>query len=341
MAIPRARVYVPAMRSLVSLDDCLAKALDGVGPVPVAPQPPRTACGQVLAEALVLPADLPARAEALRAGCAVAALDLVGASAGAPVPLGPLAQVVPGQPLPAGTDAVLPEDGIEGGAGLAEAIRPVDPGAGVRRAGHDGRTGSSLAPAGTVVTPRLALVAALAGMPTLPVRRRPVVRVALPDPAQADFAAAWLAAQGAEAGDAAPDLTLVATADHAPRLAFAPAETAWLSRDGAGLLLAVPVRFDGMVAALLGLALPALAALTGARPHPRTLPLARKAASAVGLSELLLLAEDAGGWQPHPPGTLTASALAGATAFAILPPDSEGLPPGAPLAGHSLDHPLK
>lgn len=337
---PQAGLCSLAMYSLVPLDECLSRALEGRAPLPVVPLPTRAAVGHVLAEALVLPADIPAQAQALRAGLAVAALDTVGASAGAPVPLGDVARVLPGQPLPPGADAVLPEDGVEGCAALVEAIRPVDPGEGTRRAGHDGRAGALLAQPGAVVTHRLALVAALAGMAELPVRRAPVVRVALPDPALVGFATGWLAGLGAVIGTDAPDLTLAPTAAHTPRLALAPADTAWLAGDGAGLVLEVPARFDGMVTALLALALPVLAALTGASPRPRSLPLARKASSTVGLSELVLLAEADGTWLPHPPGTLTASALAAASAFAILPPDSEGLPAGAPLAGVPLDHPL-
>lgn len=91
---------------------------------------------------------------------------------------------------------------------------------------------------------------------------------------------------------------------------------------GRGLVLSVPQRFDGALAAMLALGLPALAALTGLRDATDTPPLARKAAAPPGLSDLVLLADAGAAWRPAP-----------ARAFAILPPDSAGLPEGtAPAA---------
>lgn len=331
--------YLRPMSSLTPLETCLSRALSGVAPVAAVACDPAAACGQVLAADLTLPHDLPRMAQALRAGLAVAALDLVGASAGAPVPLGAPVAVGPGDPMPPGTDAVLPSDAIDGPPGLPEAVRPVGPGEGVRRAGHDGRAGEAIAARGTRLRPRQALVAALAGIEAVAVRR-PRVAVALADPAQAAFARAWAVGLGAAvAGDGA-DLTLRSATDHSPRLALAPAETAWLERTAGALVLTLPARFDGMVAALLALGLPALAALSGVAPCPEVRPLARKVASSVGMAELVLLARDGDGWLPQPAGTLTLSRLAAAGAFAILLPDSEGLPAGAPLAALSIDLPF-
>lgn len=340
VAFPRRTDYLHAMIGLTPLDICLAQALHGILPVPADVLAPDAACGHVLAGDVALPQDMPPAAEALRAGLAVAALDLVGANAGAPVPLGAPARVVPGAPLPPGTDAVLPEDGSEAMAGHVEAIRSVAPGEGVRRAGHDGRGGETVLRAGRRLGPPQRLLAELAGVAQLAVRR-PRVRVALADPRQAAFAAAFLEGLGALPAEAeAPHLTLLPTTDHVPRLALAPAETGWLAQERSVLVLTVPTRFDGMVAACLGLALPAMAALTGARPRTRTRPIARKLTSTVGLSELVLLAEDAGAWVAQPAGTVTLTGLAAARAFAILPPDSEGLPAAAPLTALPLDQPF-
>ena len=321
------------------LETCLDRALDGLTPVSASWAEADAALGLVLAEDLCLPQDLPPANEALRAGFAVAALDLVGASAGSPVPLADPARVVPGDVLPSGMDAVLPEDGTETATGWCEAVRPVNPGDGVRRAGHDGRAGEVIAHAGTRLAPRHILIAAQVGIARIAVRR-PRVAVGLNDPAQTAFAQGWVTELGACVVSGPADLTLRTATEHAPRLALAPAETGWLAREDAGLVLTVPARFDGMVAACLALGLPALARLTGATPLSRTLPLARKLTSTVGLSELVLLAEDAGQWWPQAAGTLTLSGLAAAAAFAILPPDSEGLPAGAPLAATPFDLPL-
>jgi len=333
------------MLSRVSVETCLAPALSDLPPVLPEPVPVSGATGHVLAADLVLPRDLPATAQALQAGYAVTALDLMGASAALPQPLGATVRVLPGDSLPAGADSVLPEDGVDGadgsdGAALAEAIRPVRPGEGARRPGHDGRAGECIARGGDRLGARAAFVAAAAGIETVALRR-PRVRIVLEDPAQAAFAAHWVQGLGAQVVTDRVHLLLRRTRDHRPKLALAPGDTAWMQRDGAALAIDLPARFDGMVAALLALALPALAALAGTVARTDTRPLARKLASGLGLSDLVLLCADAGGWTPMAPGTVTLTGLAQAQAFALLPPDSEGLPAGAPLAGVPLDRPFR
>lgn len=331
--------YCCRMSSLVSVETCLAQALSDLTPVAPETVALGAALGHVLSDNLLLPCDLPRDMQALRAGLAVAALDVMGASAALPQPLVAPLRVVPGDSLPPGTDAVLAEDGVEHtGTGL-EAVLSVGPGEGVRRPGHDGLAGARIAQAGARLTARATLVAALAGIEAV-AQRRPRVRVALADPAQAEFAARWVQGLGARMVTDTPDLLLRATATHLPRLALAPGDTAWLARADGGLVLDLPHRFDGMVAALLALGLPTLALLSGAVPRDDTRPLTRKVSSGLGLSDLVLLTDDAGGWCPAAPGHITLESLSEARAFALLPPDSEGLPTGAPLAGVPLDQPL-
>lgn len=327
------------MDSLTLLDDCLAHALRDFAPAPAQHVLLSDAMGAVLAEPLCFSADMPPIDEALRAGFAVSSLDLMGASASVPMPLVAPMRLLPADPLPPGTDAILPPYGVEAAGPAWEAIRPVGPGEGVRRAGHDGRAGSVIAPAGALVSARLCLVAEKAGLAHCTIRR-PRVALALNDPAQARFARAFLTALGAQIVDDAPHLILRTTADAEPKLALAPVQTAWLEREGATLTLSVPRRFDGMVAACLALAMPAVAALNGATLRREARPLSRKLASALGLSELVLLTRQDAEWHPAAPGAVTLSGLAMADAFAILPPLSEGLPAGASLAGTSLSSPF-
>ncbi len=324
------------MTSLTPLQTCLDHALAGC--VPVAPQQVALAdcLNGILAEAACLAQDMPQHAEALRSGYAVTALDIMGASPDMPLPLGMAQLLHPADPLPPGCDAILPPDAVENGLC---ALRAPAPGDGVRRRGHDGRAGTELAPAGAQITPRLCLLAGLAGHSALALRR-PRLRVQVQDPNQARYVQHWAIACGAQVVDSDADLTLATTSDHSPKLAFTPAESAWLSGAGGGLVLHLPRRFDGVVAALLGLGLPAIAALTGASPRPGTRELTQKISSAVGLSELVLLAEDGAGIAPFPPGVVTLANLAKASAFAILPPESEGLPAGAALACTALDQPF-
>ena len=323
------------MSSLVPLDDCLAQALAGVTPVAPERVALAVARGGVLAEDLEFAQDTPPVAEALRAGYAVTALDLIGASATLPIPLAVAVPVLPGDPMPPGTDAVLPPDGVEETPLGVAAIRPIAPGEGIRRAGHDGRAGVALAPMGTILSERLCRVAELAGLSDCRLRRARVA-VDLPDPVQAGLARALLGVAGDPVAPDAADMVLRPSADHGPRLALAPGDTAWLAREGAALVLSVPRRFDGLVAACLALGLPALDALTGTIRAPETRALTRKVTSGLGLSDLVLLRRSGEGWGPGPAGSVTLAGLAAAGAFAILPPGSEGLPAGGMLEGLPL-----
>lgn len=327
------------MTRLTSLQDCIAEALahcSALRPEAVA-QPEMTA--GFLAQDLCLPHDLPPQAEALRAGFAVAALDVLGASVDMPVPLGQAVEVTPGGALPPGCDAVLAPDCTEDFGTGVEAICPVGPGEGVRHAGHDGRAGSVLAKAGSRLSPRLTYVAALAG-PAPVMQRQPTIRVEIDDPVQADFVQRWGESMGARCWSGEADLVVRATRTQTPRLAYAPAETAWMESVGSVVVLELPTRFDGLVAALLGLGIPALCHLGASTLRAVPHVLLRKITSSVGLSELVLLAEEDQGWMPFPSGHLTLTSLASASSFAILPPESEGLPAGAQLSATPIDQPF-
>lgn len=318
------------MTRLVPLEFRIALFLSDVSPVPSCRLTLAEALGRVLAKDMTLPRDLPVQSQALRAGVAVAALETVGASPHLPLPLGATARVKPGDALPAGADAVQPDEGLEWIGGTPHAIRALSPGDGIRRTGHDGRAGQIIARQGERLGPIAALLAAEADILAVETRR-PRVQVALDNPAHADFCGRWARAHGATLSSEAPHLLVRTGHDHTPRLALTGAETAWLHRQGETLVLDLPPRFDGLVAGLLALGLPVLAALAGATQRRVTLPLLRKAASAPGMSDLVLLTAQPGGWQPAAPGLITITSLAQADAFAILPPDSEGLSAGSPL----------
>jgi molybdopterin molybdotransferase len=327
------------MQGLSPLATCLAAALDGITPVEPEAVPVGAAAGRILADDVRLTTDRPPGAVSLRPGLAVAALDLVGASPHNPAPLDEPVRVAPGMPMPPGTDAVLPVDGVEGLGRLVEAVRTVAPGEGVRQAGHDGRAGDILLRAGRMVRPQHRLAASLAGIAHVAVR--PVrVRSELAPSAEAGFVADWLVGCGATLDDEAPHLVVRPAADHRARLALEPGDAAWLAREAGGLVLHLPERFDGIVAALSVLALPALATLAGAQTAGCCRPLRRKVTSTVGLAELVLLRADGDGWQPAPAGFVTLEALASAEAFAIIPPESEGAPGGTPLEGTPLAAPF-
>ena len=151
------------------------------------------AMGRVPATVLSAAADVPARACALETGYAVRADETVGAAPYNPLsclikelgvgtlPRGTVARVGAGQPLPAGADAVLPEEAVEPeGDDRIGVLAPVAEGDGVVMAASELRAGDPLWPAAGRRQPlRPAGIGLLgaAGALRVPVVRRPRTRI--------------------------------------------------------------------------------------------------------------------------------------------------------------------
>lgn len=347
VAPPTARVAIAAIRArLARPSPCAVEHLA-----------PAEAVGAVLAEDLCCPAPLPARDEALVDGWAVAAAETVGASPYAPAWL-PARPVAAGAALPAGCDAVVRAETATATAGLLAVDTALAPGDGLRRAGSDVAAGATIAAAGRRLSPLAAHLAAAAGIAAVAVRR-PTVALAVGPAAEDRRLAALLAADLRTRGarivdaDAAADLRLrlagPALAADDPLVA---AMRAAGTLDGLGLAataaedvacghlgdtpcLALPARLDTLVVVARLLLDGALDHLAGAAHPPATTirPLVRKLVSRVGVTDLALLAGAAdGAWVPLATGDLPAAALLAAAAFVELPPESEGVADGTPLA---------
>ncbi|MGE3576728.1 MAG: gephyrin-like molybdotransferase Glp [Dehalococcoidia bacterium] len=161
--------------------------------------------GQVLAEDIVAPFDLPPLANTGMDGYAVIAADTAGATETSPsrlkvvanlaagyvrdVPLGPgeAVRIMTGAPIPPGADAVVPfeeTDEILRGPnqqptrGDSVAVfKAALPGANVRARGGDIREGSTVIQQGRVVRPSEVGVLSSIGLTTVPVYRRPTVAI--------------------------------------------------------------------------------------------------------------------------------------------------------------------
>lgn len=155
----------------------------------VGPLPPRAvplaaiaatlAEGPVLAEPVSAPGDWPSADRAARDGVAVASSDTLGAGSYNPVPLPGAVTVAAGEPMPPGTDAILPVECIQTDGPFVEALNSVAPGDGVERRGEGLRAGTVLLKAGHRLRPQdLGLFAAL-GIDVLCVGARPRVRIVL------------------------------------------------------------------------------------------------------------------------------------------------------------------
>ncbi|MFC8734510.1 gephyrin-like molybdotransferase Glp [Luteimicrobium sp. NPDC057192] len=187
---------------LRTVDEHARRAVALVVPLPTVDLPLDDAVGAVLAGDLVALLDLPPFDAAAMDGYALRRSD-----AAAPVTLrvvgevaagsafdgavgpGETVRIMTGAPLPAGADVVVPVERTstgtfapDGGArpdAADVAVPALAPGdrAHVRRRGEDVTAGTVVAPSGTVVSARLAALAAALGHATLPVHRPPVVAV--------------------------------------------------------------------------------------------------------------------------------------------------------------------
>jgi molybdopterin biosynthesis enzyme len=302
----------------------------------------------VLDEALTLPAAIPDRARALRAGYAVSSRDLVGVSSYAPLIVAdPPLLVQPGDPLPPGSDAVLPLDGLSRTGLLVEIVAAVGPGENAVRAGEDGRLGEIIAPAGGALHANAALAAAAAGLLEARVRKP---RLRILSARASGVPGSLLARAGFDVTEGAldpigkwgeADLTVVLTdrplelaalgvRPIAAGLALRPGDATGVFLRGSHPVLVVPERLDALLAVTCALLKPLAAHLTGRKPEPcwRRAPLTRKLASSIGLMEIALLREANGGLEPLGLGSLSLPAIGLAEGWIAIPPESEGVQEG-------------
>jgi molybdopterin molybdotransferase len=159
------------------------------------------ALGQVLAEDVVSGLTIPSLNNTAMDGYAVIAADTAGASESAPVRLkvagqvaagyiyagrvepGTAVRIMTGAPVPEGADAVVPFEETDEAPAAARPIETVavlkeaKPGANLRFAGEDIRSGEVVLKAGTQVGPAQIGVLASLGLTEVRVYRRPVVAI--------------------------------------------------------------------------------------------------------------------------------------------------------------------
>jgi molybdopterin biosynthesis enzyme len=101
--------------------------------------------------------------------------------------------------------------------------------------------------------------------------------------------------------------------------------------------MALPGASDQALAGWWTLALPVLDRLSGRLPRqPLTLPLHRKIASSVGVTEIVLLERNNGAWMPLAVGEMSLDNIARADAWLAVPAASEGFAAGTPVGAYML-----
>ena len=370
---------IPTQRlpaTLTSLDAALAALLHRLEPVAAEALPLAEALGCVAADLPPLQA-YPRRDVAVTDGWALRARDLVGASSYSPLPLAASpVWVEAGEAIPAGCDCVIDADLLDRTGPLVQALAEAIPGQGVRRAGAEIGEGRTVIAAGRRVRPLDLLIARVAGLAELNVRRPRLRIVDIParsgDAVTAELISETARAAGADvvrADAAARDAASIAAALEpggsdmlitiggsgvgggdaviaglaqrgeiiAHGIALQPGRTAAAGRIGKVPVIALPGAPDQALAVWWTMALPVLDRLSALRPRLQpTLPLARKIASGVGIAEVVLLEQIEAEWMPLAVGDLSLDAIARADAWLAVPGDAEGFAAGTPVGAYML-----
>lgn len=196
---------VSAHPEMISVEEARERILANFARLPAERKPLLAALGQVLAEDVISPLDLPPLANTGMDGYAVRAADTAGASEAAPVrlrvtanlaagyvsdvPVGPgeAVRIMTGAPIPPGADAVVPfeetDEVLRGPneqpnrADEVAVFKAASPGANVRERGGDVRAGRRVLEAGRVIRPSEVGVLSSLGLSEVAVYRRPVVAI--------------------------------------------------------------------------------------------------------------------------------------------------------------------
>lgn len=328
-----------------------------------------TTLGYTLAEDVVS-SQRPQHPIALRDGFAVAAAAIADASSYAPVPLPPpIRRIDVGERMPEGTDAVMPLDAVVLRGDQAEAVEPVAPGDGVLPAGGDAPPHSLMRRAGErmrsidvvavqaakitsalIRQPRIAVV--LGADPVIPLggvggllvgsvfdagatvsnKTEMSLDVAVAD-SENDAIVAFGGTGSGRHDNAVQELARVGRVEmHG--IAISPGQTTALGFAGARPVLLVCGRLDAALAAWYLIGRSIVAKLAGGRICDKTimLPLKRKVASAIGMTEFIPVRCKDGMAEPLASGYLPLEALARSDGWIVVPADSEGYAAGTPVA---------
>ncbi|MBN9245546.1 MAG: molybdopterin-binding protein [Mesorhizobium sp.] len=365
--------------ALTSVELLLADLLDSVAPIEPFSAPVDEAMGYIAAEMPLLAAPLPARNQAVIDGWALSSLDIAGASPYSPVPLNqPPHWVETGEAMPDGCDCVLMPDLVERHGPLAQALAEAIPGQGVRRAGEEIAASRPLLLAGRKICVADTLALLAAGRDTAMIRAPALTLIDVAPSGGGSLTADLIAALAHEAGArvtvetvgrdgqmiaeplarATGDLIVVVggtgagRTDHtaaaldeagtliAHRLALQPGVTTAIARCGGVPVVALPGLPGHAFAAYFVLVQPLIDRLSCRLPRQgMTLPLSRKIASTVGVTEIALLRREAEVWHLLAVGDFSLDHLRMADAWLAVGSGSEGFAAGTRVEAFPLRAP--
>lgn len=348
---------------------------------------PNAALGRVLACDIMAPTDFPPFARALIDGYALAAENTEGASAYNPLPFaldqaagdGRTAAVRMGDPLPAGTDAVVGfASTARTGPNGIEILAPLAPGEGVEAHANAASQGTVMLRAGHRIAPQDLALLALLGIEELMALPRPRVALIVPGPkgsepeALSPMLGALIARDGAEAlapvtrlgsGRTDADVLIIAGRSGAGMddnvaaelvaaggslafhgIALRPGGSTGLGEIGgkpALLLPGEPLACFVAYDALAARLIRRLAGLPSALPYASArFPLARKIVSAIGLTDVVPIIIVEHRAVPLASAEGTRLPIvSGAAGFVIVPAALEGHAPGEAVVVHLYSAP--
>jgi molybdopterin molybdotransferase len=176
---------------MLTVEQALAEILARVRPLPTERVPILSALGRALAEPIVSGREIPPWPNSSMDGYAVRAADttaapatltvvgavMAGAMPARPVAAGEAMRIFTGAPLPAGADAVVPQEDTDAEDGHVTLKAAVETGAYVRLRGEDLRIGAAVLGPGVALGPAEIGVLATLGHTQVLVHRRPRVAI--------------------------------------------------------------------------------------------------------------------------------------------------------------------
>lgn len=190
---------------MIPVEDARARILSYFARLPIERRAPLDALGQVLAEDVLAPFDIPPRDNTAMDGYAVRAEDTTGATQDQPISLkvtadlaagyvldtpveaGEAVRIMTGAPMPPGADSIVPFEETDEPlrkpseraqrAETVQVLKAAEPGANIRYRAEDITRGSTVLPAGRVLRASEIGVLASIGSVEVSVYRRPVVAI--------------------------------------------------------------------------------------------------------------------------------------------------------------------
>jgi molybdopterin molybdotransferase len=363
------------IKSLTPVAEILSRLDTLVQPVATQDVALNVATGAALAADIVAPVDVPLHSSALHDGWAVGSEAVIDASPYSPTTLSSLpVWVDAGQPMPAGTDAILPADALAAANENVEVHASVAQGEGVLPARFDAAKDTILFRAGKrlrtidvavlralavgiirIRAPRVTIISASSHQietdTVAPVIADAVrARSGIPEIARPTELEAILSKPGTDAivtiggtgaGNNDKAVKLLERLGNVEFHGFgiSPGQTAALGNVNGCPVLMLPGRLDAALAAFFVVGSRLMARLTGSKEENETvlpISLTRKVTSTIGFADIVFVRHVAGGIEPLGSNTFPLQALIQADGWILIPSGSEGVAAGTKVEMRSL-----